>query len=101
MVTLLAKDLNREFRMGTEMFVLTLRNDFSIDFRRKGTKTRYNVSLGACYNMSLINTALIAYQTKLDRYNARRKLGYIAKKPKKPSIQHCLNPIYSIALKNS
>ena len=101
MATLLKTDIHREIRIGYEVFIVTLCNDYSITFRRKGTKTRFNVGLAGVYNLALISQAMKEYQAKLDRYNSRRKLGLVAKKPKKLNIFSCFNPIYQAALKNS
>jgi hypothetical protein len=99
MATQLLKDINREFRIGNDVFIVTLCNDYSLTFRRKGTKTRFNVPLAGCYNLAIINQGMKEYQAKVDRYNSRKKLGQVAKKPKKPSIGAFFNPKYSVALR--
>jgi hypothetical protein len=93
MATKLIKDLTRETLAVTnsknEIQIVTLKAGDILEFRSKGRRFRYEVSLQACYYMSVIQTMQRLYQEKLTRYIELRKSGKKCKRPRP------LPPIFS------
>lgn len=58
----------------------------TLTFRIKGTKTRYEVYLGHCYQLAQIMTIEKMYKEKLQKYKEKKELGLRCKKPKKPFL---------------
>jgi len=86
MATLLAKDVKRETMAVTDMrsnkMIVTLKAGDMLEFRGKGKRVRYEVPLGACFNLSMIYTASERYKERIKRYEEGRKQGRKMKRPR-------------------
>ena len=88
MATLLAKDVTRETygvtsRKGDKIIV-TLKAGDMLEFRGKGKRIRYEVPLGSCYYLAMIQYMEDQYKKKVKRYKERKSLGLRTKRPKRP-----------------
>ena len=101
MATLLTKDISRETLAVTDMrgreIIITLKAGDMLEFRSKGKRTRYEVPLAACYNMSLIYTVNEWHKEKLKVYNEKKKMGFRVKRPKR--LSRIFNQSYYEALR--
>lgn len=86
MARLLLKDITRETLKQTDFkgnkIIVTLKAGDMLEFRSRKSKHRFEVPLGACYNLALIYSASIHYKEKLDKYNEARKNGQRKRRPK-------------------
>ena len=89
MPTLLTKDITREtFGVKTvmgETVIVTLKAGDMLEFRVKGKRTRYEVPLGSCFYMAMIQYLEDSYKEKVKRYKERKELGLRTKRPKRPA----------------
>lgn len=68
--------------------VVTLVPGDVISFRVKGSRTTTEIYLGHCYVLSQIISADQRFKKKVEEYNAKKKSGRIAKRPKKPFLPY-------------
>jgi len=88
MATLLTKDVKRETlrvidRKGNKIIV-TLKAGDMLEFRVKGKRMRYEVPLGSCFYLAMIQHMEDLYKKKVKKYNENKKLGLRTRKPKAP-----------------
>ncbi len=57
-----------------------------INFRYKGCRTRYSVSLHSVRMLAVANKVVEEYNVKMQVYQARKDAGFKVKKPRRPSI---------------
>lgn len=88
MATLLSKDVTRETYSVTnrkgEKVIVTMKAGDMLEFRVKGKRTRFEVPLGSCYYLAMIQYMEDEYKNKVKRYKLRKQLGLRSVKPKRP-----------------
>ena len=88
MATLLTKDVTRETYSVTnrkgDKIIVTLKAGDMLEFRAKGKRTRFEVPLGSCFYLAMIQHMEDEYRTKVKRYRLRKQLGVRAVRPKRP-----------------
>lgn len=102
MATKLIKDVTRETlaiksRKGRPVIV-TLAGGDLLQFREKGKRKTFEVSLGHCFNLAFIMQHEQDYKQKLERYNEQKKYRSKLKKPKRSALP--FNGIYFKVINN-
>ena len=89
MATLLKKDVVRETYSVTnragKKIIVTLKAGDMLEFRVKGKRTVYEIPLGSCLNLAMIQYIEDEYKNKLKKYKEKKALGIRTKKPKRPA----------------
>lgn len=81
--------------LGT--MIVSIKPGDLIEFRQKGKKTRFEVSLHSVFMLALLNSLTEHNKSRLQDYEIKRKAGIRARKPKKvylnqfhPNLVKCL-----------
>jgi hypothetical protein len=81
---------------GKAIIVELLPGD-EISFRTKGSHKTQSVYLGHCYKLAQILAIESEYKVKLEEYNNKKKIGQVARRPKRPSMP--FNKMYFDAIR--
>ena len=90
-ITKLTNPVARQLRSTTHgkvPIIATMQPGDVLEFRIKGTRTRYPLPMHQAYQLAIYYKLVEQYRTDLERYELRRKAGYRARKPKAPNLSH-------------